>query len=219
VTPRRATVLLLAVVAGCSKASHDDAPSVARAPGGLPPNALPVPLVSQANEYSCGAAALEAVLYYWQVFDGHETALYGPLDTTPEKGTEPWSIVNVARSFGLDAVYRRDASLLDVRQGWDKGDTVILDLQAWQEDDKPKKPWKDDWDDGHYVVLVAMDDSRLYAMDPSAHVGLTELPIVEFLDRWHDCEEHDGGKIYIQHMAIFVHGTIHVDAGTLVRMQ
>jgi hypothetical protein len=102
-----------------------------------------------------------------------------------------------------------------VWRAWTAGDTVILDLQAWQDEGKPKRDWQSDWDDGHYIVLVAMDDRLLYAMDPSGHYGYAEIPIPELLVRWHDYEEHDAGRVYIQHMAIFIHGKTHLDGGVV----
>jgi len=210
----------LLFVTACGRHTHAaaDGGAMGSPGGGLPANALAVPLVSQATSYSCGAAALQAVLYYWEAYDGNESALYAALGTTPEKGTEPRSIVKVAKSFGLDAIYRWDVSLDDVRRGYAGGDTVILDLQAWQES-KEKRDWASDWDDGHYVVLVAIDDTRVFAMDPSAHYGYASLPIAEFVARWHDYEENDAGRVYIQHMAIFIHGRAHVEAGALVPLE
>ena len=68
-------------------------------------------------------------------------------------------------------------------------------------------PWRDDWADGHYVVLVGLDSRFLYAMDPSVSAGYAYVPIPEFVERWHDVETR-GGKVrkYV-HAAIFIRGT------------
>ena len=86
---------------------------------------------------------------------------------------------------------------------------MILDLQAWR--DKPIA-WRDDWDDGHYIVLVAIDGDRVYAMDPSADSGFSWLPVAELEERWHDFELQGGGRRNLQHMAVFVSGDAHVSA-------
>lgn len=177
-----------------------------RAPAGpsLPPGALAVPLVRQATHYSCGAAALLAVLYYWRAFDGGEAELYGPLDVTEKDGTEPDAIERVARAHGLVAAYRTGATVADLRTALAAGETVIVNLQAWRD---RARGWDDDWDDGHYVVLVALDDRFLYAMDPSADAGYDYLPLDELPHRWHDVDRR---QRKLERPAIFVSGRAHL---------
>lgn len=38
---------------------------------------------------------------------------------------------------------------------------VIILIQAWREDDD-LSPWADDWDDGHYVVVIGYDAKYFY---------------------------------------------------------
>ncbi len=201
----RATLLcictIIATATGCATAR-------ARSADGLPPDALRVPLVRQATHYSCGAAALLAILYYWDEYDGNESSLYEPLHTTKELGTEPYMIEKVAREkFGLEARYRTDVTVADLQRALDRGETVIVDLQAWPE--KEPQDWRADWDDGHYVVLVALDTRRLYFMDPSTAGAYAWLPLSELEPRWHDVEEHDHQQRRLQHMAIFIAGRQH----------
>jgi hypothetical protein len=140
------------------------------------------------------------VLRYWGVWDGDERDLWPALHTTAKDGTEPQPMVDVARAHGLFAAYRRDVTIDELRVALARGETVILDLQAWA--DKPVK-WADDWDDGHYVVLVALVGDRIHYMDPSEDSGYGQLAVADFLERWHDAEI-DGSRY--QHMAIFVRG-------------
>lgn len=165
----------------------------------LPRQALRVPAVAQSTNFSCGPASLAAVLRYWRVWDGQERDLWAALHTTPTDGTDPQPMADVARGYGLIAAYRRDVTLDELRAALGRGETVILDLQAW-----PATPviWAEDWDDGHYVVLVAMNAERIYYMDPSEDDGYGQLAIADFALRWHDAEID--GKRY-EHMAIFVH--------------
>jgi len=67
------------------------------------PRLLPVPLISQARPWSCGAASLMAALVYFGVFDQAESVLDADLRVTPEDGTSVPSIVGEARRFGLKA--------------------------------------------------------------------------------------------------------------------
>lgn len=172
----------------------------------LPSDYLPVPLVPQATSYSCGAASLMAVLEYWNVSDAPETSLFRALHTTKKDGTEEASIAQVAREkFGLRSEVRTGLNLEDLRSALKDGTTVILDIQAWSDD--PSPVWKNEWDDGHYVVLVAMDTDYAYAMDPSAHGAYAYLPLIELLDRWHDADDRGGNLRRFENVGIFVHGT------------
>jgi predicted double-glycine peptidase len=167
---------------------------------------LPVPLVRQATDYSCGAAVLLSVLYYWRVFDGREDELYVALHTTTSEGTAPEKIAEVARSFGLTADLREGTTVADLRAALARGDTVIVDLQAWHEGTGPGFRWRDTWDDGHYAVLVGIDAKRAYFMDPSVPGSYAYLPVAELHERWHDYENRSGKMIRYQQLAIFIRG-------------
>jgi predicted double-glycine peptidase len=171
-----------------------------------------VPVVEQATDYSCGPATLTAVLRYWQQPVAGETALYAALHTTQKDGTEPYMLAEVARAHGLRAEYRTGVTVGELRAALAGGTTVILDLQAWRD---THRPWRDDWDDGHYVVLVAIDGERLYAMDPSADDGYSWLTLGELGERWHDFELRDGARRNLQHGAVFVTGDAHRPAAVV----
>jgi len=171
----------------------------------LPENAIQVPIVSQATEYSCGAAALLGILFYWQVYDRNESSLFKALNVTEENGTAPDSIVQVAQSFGLKAELKRKQTLADLRAALSEGVTTILEIQAWR-DEHRAVDWKDDWDDGHYVDLIAMDENYLYVMDPSAHFGYGAIPMSEFMDRWHDVDTIDGKNVIQEQVALYIKG-------------
>lgn len=187
----------------------------------LPESFLPVPLVRQATSYSCGAAALLGILYYWKVSSDDETSLYDELQTTPENGTAPDNIVKVARQFGLQAYKRENLNLSDLRKALKRGQTVILSLQAWRDSDENQIPWRDTWEDGHYIVLVAMDQQYAYAMDPSASGGLAYVPLRELVERWHDYEDREGHIWRYDHLGIFIRGesALKTLPGPLIRME
>lgn len=190
------------------------------APARLPRNALPVPLVAQATDYSCGAAAFLAVLYYWQAYKGTESSLYAMLGTTPDNGTEPDQITEVARLFGLEATMKEGLGLGELRAALQRGDTAILDLQAWR-DGKSTLPWKDTWEEGHYAVVVGMDEEYAYVMDPIATAGYAYVPLLELLDRWHDYDDRGGQKRPYYGLGVLVHGKnpLTTVPGPLVRME
>ncbi len=171
----------------------------------LPPTALRVPIIRQGTDYSCGAAALLAVMTYWRVYDGNERDLYGILETTPADGTEPDKIESGARVFGLHAELRENMTFEDLSAALGQGWTVILDVQAWS-DSSNTTPWRDRWEDGHYVVLVGMDSRLAYLMDPSTAPGYAFVPLDELMDRWHDYENRRGHVRRYFQAGIVIHG-------------
>ena len=174
----------------------------------LPPTALQIPLYRQQTTYSCGAAALYSVLKYWQVYEGTEQGLYAPLQVDSEDGTQWTKIHEVAQTFGLTSVIREQVTISDLREALARGDVPILEIQAWANPPSQNIDWKERWDDGHYTILISMDDQYAYFMD-SAVYGPTYVytPLSELEDRWHNWAiGFDGEEKQFQHVAIMIHG-------------
>lgn len=169
----------------------------------LPSNYLPLPLVRQEKSFSCGPASLLSVLKYWINYAGTEMSLYAPLKTTKKSGTNPKNIVHVAKQMGLEAYYKEGVTIEELKETWVRGETVILDLQAWRTN---KTPWKYLWKDGHYIVFTGLDEENLYAMDPSVDDEYGYMPLNELYDRWHDFENENGVIWRNYQLAIFIKG-------------
>jgi uncharacterized protein len=146
---------------------------------------LAVPDVEQITDYTCSASALQAVLAYYGV-DLGEPALAGELGATPKDGAPPDAIARVARTHGLDAEVRDGMTLGDLAAELAARRPVIVDLQAWA--DPPRTSWADDWDDGHYVVLIAIHGDLLVFEDPSLAGRRAILTAQELEARWHDVD-------------------------------
>lgn len=144
---------------------------------------LDIPDIRQYNDYSCGSACLLAILTYFGVYDGREEELGALLGTTPADGTQPSRIVEVAKKFGIEAEPVEGCSLDDLRLYMKQKRPVILNFQAWKE--SPVE-WSHADDDGHYAILIGMDDTNLYMRDPSIHGRIGKVPCDEFMERWHD---------------------------------
>ena len=214
---KKAALLVLAVAAGwlagtvlpvpgVKEARVPHAPSAPASPLSSSPFAA-VPDVRQSTGYTCGAAALQAILAYWGT-DVREDRLAARLHSTPEAGTHPLEILRVAREFGLTADLREGLELADLERALADGATVIVDLQAWR--DRTDLPWAETWDDGHYMVLLGMDAGNLYFEDPSLLGARGKIPRAEFVERWHDYEGEpplDPADRKYVHMAIFIKGS------------
>jgi hypothetical protein len=155
----------------------------------LPERALGVPLVRQQQDYSCGPAAMSGVLQFFGVWKGKEQELYKILETSTTEGTLPENLALGARHFGLIADVEQPMTIERLRTLVGQGKLVILELQAWREGTRKRLPWRDDWDDGHYVVLVGIDRDFAYFMDPSTSDAYTFMPLGELPERWHDINQ------------------------------
>jgi predicted double-glycine peptidase len=169
-----------------------------------PPPLLPIPLVSQARPWSCGAAALMAALLYFGVYDDPESILDAELGVTPEEGTRVESIVAEARRYGLQADARVGLTFDDLERGLSRGDVVIVAVQAWST--TAVTDWRTNWEDGHYVVLVGLSRDRVYVMDPSVRTGYGYLTRDQFLARWHDYDLEGGHRTIFDRLGIVLRG-------------
>jgi len=175
-----------------------------------------IPDVRQSTDYSCGASALQAVLAYWGI-DSTEGILIRELNSSPETGTTPGSILDVASSRGLNAFISENMSVENLRSCTQEGIPVIIPAQAWNGDYdadgtwviKVPDNWEDTWEDGHYMVVIGVDTSNVYLEDPSLLGTRGVIPIDEFITRWHDFEGGSGPsdpRIVHNHMGIIIKG-------------
>jgi predicted double-glycine peptidase len=183
----------------------------------IPPTALAVPIVTQPNGWSCGPSSLQGCFYYYRVDDGSVEDLYKLVKATAKNGTEPQNLTAQANKTALKATFKTGTTIAELHASLKKLNPVIIDLQAWRYN--PSVSWSKDVDDGHYVVLIGLDDNYAYFMDPSGHTGYAYIPLKEFEARWHDTFE--SGKRF-EHGAIFLEGQAPEHKPwdfTLIRMQ
>lgn len=160
----------------------------------------------QSTEYSCGASALQAVLSYWGK-DLEEKELMELLHTTPETGTYPEDIVRVARKLGFEADVRENLTLDDVKNSTENGYPVIVLGQAWKSREESDKAFSEDWEDGHYTVVLDVDPDYVYFEDPYLRMGKGFVPRQAFEERWHNIggrSPDDSSKQ--MHIGIFIRG-------------
>ena len=168
---------------------------------------LLIPEVAQTSAFSCGAAALLAVLEYWGASkpNEREEALRGALSTTKEYGTDAREMERLARARGLEAHldHGLDYDMLRsmVREGW----TIITEIQAWDGPKVREGPGAER-DAGHYVVVMGCDGERVFVMDPALRDGDSKagptqygwVPAEEFERAWLDDIGRHGVGVVIQ---------------------
>jgi predicted double-glycine peptidase len=173
---------------------------------------LAVPDVRQSTDYTCGASALQAVLAYYGV-GAREDQLSREMGATPQDGVPPEAIVRVARSHGLTAEMRENMTVDDLAAALLERRPVVVEVQAWA--DGPRTDWVNDWDDGHYAVVIAIEGDELVFEDPSVLGSRAVLPRHEFEERWHDI---DLGRRHVRTGIVFG-GKVPAPPGARVRMR
>ena len=160
----------------------------------------------QSTEYSCGAAALQAVLSYWGK-DLEEKELMKLLNTSPETGTYVGDIVRVARELGFTADLKENLTLTDLHAALEKGMPVIICGQAWRSREDSDKSAREDWEDGHYIVVLGMDKKYVYYQDPFIKRGKGFVSHRFFEESWHNVRGKTASDAKKQiHLGVFISG-------------
>ncbi len=165
-----------------------------------------MPDTRQSTEYSCGAAAMQAVLGYWGRDIGEED-VREMLNTNEVSGTYPDDIIRVAKALGLQAEYKENMSMADLENHVAEGIPVIVDCQAWRSVSQYNESWADTWHNGHWLVVIGIDENNVTLEDPYILGDRGIMSREEFLARWHNVrglDETDTGKQI--HMGIAVRG-------------
>lgn len=182
--------LAAALLPGCADPGEPGGPGGPPAAGAtaearrtVPPRILAgVPDVVQSTDYSCGCAAMVAVLgYYGIAADEKELIREGKVD--PEVGVELEDLAEIARRRKLEPELREHLTLDDLAREVEAGRPVIILNQSWRT--KKKLAWRDAWDDGHYLVVLGLDARFVYVEDPSLEGVRGRIARAEFVERWH----------------------------------
>lgn len=138
----------------------------------------------QMTEYSCGASAMQAVLSYWGR-DVDEEQLMKLMGTNDEVGTHPENMVRGARALGFEAEVRENTTLDELARFTAGGRPVIALAQLWRSQKDTPDRAADEWDCGHYIVVLGVDKDYVYFQDPYIRMGKGFVPRSTFLEHWH----------------------------------
>ena len=137
---------------------------------------IPIPLIRQALNYTCGVACVQAILrYIGYDFDTREDVLAYILRATPEEGTPVDAIVNFLSQvrFEDECRYKITATLATnwnidgLKKELCACNPVICAIQAWHVNENGQYQLRHDYakekDNGHYVVAVGYDEKRIFS--------------------------------------------------------
>jgi predicted double-glycine peptidase len=140
----------------------------------------------QTFDFDCGAKALQTVMAYYGV-DIREDILIRELGAGKD-GTRVEQMMAIAAARGFQVEARDHMSIKELKKYIDNGNPVIVLLQAWVKGVMTIKDWQQDYDDGHYAIVIGYEDNIWIFEDPSSF-RRTWLREHEFLARWHDLDE------------------------------
>ncbi len=153
----------------------------------IPENAIKieVPDTRQGKDYTCGASALQAVCGYFGLGPDEEYQYVEDMKMG-RGGSDPEHIIRAAKKYGLKYKEYRPMSITQLKKILNEGRPVIIMIQAWPY--YPNVNYKNDWDDGHWIVAIGYDQYGVYFEDPSlaAIRGFIKYSDLEL--RWHDIE-------------------------------
>jgi predicted double-glycine peptidase len=156
----------------------------------------------QSTEFSCGPAAVQAVLRHWGR-DVAEEKLMELMGTTSEIGTRPENIVRGVRALGLQAEMKQNVTLDELQEYTSSGNPVVTLGQVWR---SGTKAVEDDWDSGHYIVVLGVDKDNVYFQDPYLRMGKGFAPRQQFDQHWHQAMGGDLADGKLIRVAIFIKG-------------
>ena len=128
----------------------------------------------------CGPASLKMILDYYGI-DKTEKEVALACGRNSDLGTDDVSIKNAAESYGFNVEIKNNSSFDDISRWLNKGVPVIVNWFTrgridYGDEEVP---------DGHYSVLVGLDDEYIYLQDPEIG-GLRKLSRDDFMRVWFD---------------------------------
>lgn len=144
-------------------------------------NLLPVKSFQETLHQSmCGPASLKMVFDYYEI-EKSEEEIAKLCGTTENSGTDDQGIKKAAESLGLKAEIKNNATFKDIREWLNKKIPVIVNwfTRGRIDYDDSQVP------DGHYSVVVGLDDKFIYLQDPE--IGkLRKIQRNDFMKVWFD---------------------------------
>jgi len=155
----------------------------------------------QGTSYTCGADCVQKVMEYYGE-DYREMDLARILKSDPQQGTYVKNIVEFFHRHGLKATVKQKMIISDLMRLINRNIPVIIMLQAWGSKENYEKNYRNDWDHGHFVVVIGYTGDSILVADP-ALFNTGYIPRRKLKSRWHDTDE---GNVKTYQLGIAVYG-------------
>lgn len=140
---------------------------------------LPVPPFKQTDDSRCGPASIKMVLGYYGI-EATEAELCERCGWTYDLGCTNSKMVKAIRSYGLNCVLYDNSAIGDISEWLRAGLPVIVDWFS-----PGIRPGLGDMPDGHSSVVVGIDETFIYLLDPE--IGdVRTIRREEFMRVWFD---------------------------------
>src|SRR5262249_37502561 len=150
---------------------------------------IKLPDIQQPDEYSCGTAALMSIVAYYGLEPADYDKLKKKLGANERTGTDYKRMLRFAKRQGVQTEAHKESELAGLVGFLDEGKPVICSIQGYdpvQTGAKREKIYREENENGHFVVAIGYDDDNIFFMDPSLTGRRGFLPRTEFEERWHD---------------------------------
>ncbi len=164
---------------------------------------IDLPSGRQTFDFDCGAKALQLVMAYYGI-DIREDELIKNIQCNKD-GTSVKKMISFAKTHGFEVIADRGFSVDQIREFVDQNRPVIVLVQAWAERYMTLEDWRNDKDDGHYVIVIGHSGPIMIFEDPGSF-RKTWLTEEEFNARWHDVDLETGELL--EHFALILMGKL-----------
>lgn len=145
---------------------------------------LPFPPFQETlNASMCAPATLKMLLMFWKLPGAElsDTELASCCKTDPKLGTSNEQFIETARSFGISARVEHSGTFENIETWLTKGIPVVVD---WFSPGR-RDAHEGDMPDGHYSIVVGLDEKNIYLQDPELG-ALRTISRDQFMRVWFD---------------------------------
>lgn len=135
--------------------------------------------VSKQTKGFCGPFAVKAILDYYGV-EKTIDEIAELIHATHDYGCDPADIVEGVKKIGLEAFYKKNSSIEEVKKYVDVGIPVIVE-------------WFSPEDNGHYTPVVGFENDEILLAD-SLLGGIRRLSNEQFTFRWFELDKYPPEK-------------------------
>jgi len=157
------------------------------------------PTSRQDNKNSCGSSVVQTMLAYYGMDERQDD-----LSKELKLSKDGVSYINMLKVFEKKDLKTSSGRMNQdiLKQYLDENIPVIILIQAYK--DNTNKPYtRDNYNDGHFIVLTGYDDTKFIVEDPSLNNKIGYIPFNELDVRWHGIGRDNKEKLDFFGIAVY----------------